>query len=376
MSKAAILLAELVALPSVNPAFMPAGDPRAGEQRVADYIAAAALSARLDVEMQPVFPGRLNVLARLVPPQPATSRILLAPHLDTIGDATMPPEMFLPQVRDGRLHGRGACDTKGSVAAMLTALMEVAMSGRRPQQTEVVFAGLVDEEESQSGSRALARSGIQADLAIVGEPTELKIITAHKGDLWLKVRTHGTAAHGSKPHLGVNAIQAMIPILQWIKEEYAQELQKRKHPLLGAPTINIGSIHGGTQPNIVPDFCEISLDRRTVPAESDEFVLQEISKGIAPFGGELISSKGNSCLPMETDPNLPLVRQFFSLAGQEKPLGVDFFCDASILAASGIASIVFGPGSIAQAHTADEFIELTSLENGTDLLIRFLRSLP
>src|SRR5258707_10791198 len=172
MTKTEILLRELVALPSVNPAFLPPKDPRAGEQRIADFLAATAAQAGLDVEFQSVFPGRSNLLARLSPKGTVRQRILLAPHLDTV-NAT--EDQFTPRKINGRLFGRGACDTKGSVAAMLCALCELAHGNQRPEGTEIVLAGLVDEENGQAGSRALAASGLKADLAIVGEPTRLQV---------------------------------------------------------------------------------------------------------------------------------------------------------------------------------------------------------
>jgi len=149
MSRATKLLRELIALPSVNPAFLPANDLRAGEQRVADFLAATAGRVGLDVEFQEVFPGRSNLLARLPASGQVRQRILLAPHMDTVGGESS--EIFDPREKDGRLHGRGACDTKGSVAAMLTALIELAGSPQRPGHTEIVFAGLVDEENGQCG---------------------------------------------------------------------------------------------------------------------------------------------------------------------------------------------------------------------------------
>ena len=150
-----------------EPGIRAGADPRAGEQRVADFLAAAA-RAGLEVEFQAVSPGRSNVLARLSPRGKARQRILLAPHLDTVNAAD---EQFTPAKRNGRLFGRGACDTKGSAAAMLAALCELARGRQRPEDTEIIFAGLVDEEHGQAGSRALAASGLKADLAIVGEPT-------------------------------------------------------------------------------------------------------------------------------------------------------------------------------------------------------------
>ncbi len=153
------LLRDLIALPSVNPAFLPGNAARTGERRVADFLATAARRAGLDVKFQTVFPGRANLLARLSPRGKARRRILLAPHLDTV-NAT--EDQFTPRTRNGRLYGRGACDTKGSVAAMFTALCEVARSRQRPAETEILFAGLVDEENGQNGSRALAASGLKA----------------------------------------------------------------------------------------------------------------------------------------------------------------------------------------------------------------------
>ncbi len=379
MTDAAKLLRELIALPSVNPAFLPAPDSRGGEQRVADFLAATAARAGLAVEFQTVFPGRANLLARLTPTGPVQQRILLAPHLDTVGTAAMPDTLFQPREKHGRLFGRGACDTKGSVAAMMTALIHLARSGRRPARTEIIFAGLVDEENSQSGSRALAGSGFPADLAIVGEPTQLKVVTAHKGDLWLRLETRGKAAHGARPDLGRNAVHAMARIVDLLETTYARRLRRQRHPLLGHATVNVGSISGGTQPNIVPANCAIAIDRRTLPGETEAGVRRELKALLREhqLAATIADSKKNAaCEPLETNPQLPLVKQFLHSAGQARPVGVDFFCDASVLSAGGIPSVVFGPGDIAQAHTADEWISLAALERGTAMLARFLQSLP
>ena len=376
MSHAAKLLRELIALPSVNPAFLPPGDPRAGEQRVADFLAAITARAGLDVEVQEVFPHRANLLARLAPWAKTRQRILLAPHLDTVGGES--PEIFRPREKHGRLHGRGACDTKGSVAALLTALTELARSERRPGQTEIVFAGLVDEENGQGGSRALVAKGFKADLAIVGEPTRLRIVTAHKGDLWLQLERRGKAAHGARPELGRNAVHAMARIVDLFETDYAAALRKRAHPLLGHPTINVGSIAGGSQPNIVPDRCRISIDRRTIPGETEARVRREIQSLLRKhkLSARLLNVRNAPCPPLETNSKLPLVKQFLASVGQAKPIGADYFCDAAVLASGGIPSVVFGPGDIAQAHTADEWISLRQLEQGTRMLLRFLQSLP
>ncbi|MEW6156730.1 MAG: M20 family metallopeptidase [Verrucomicrobiota bacterium] len=371
------LLQELIAVPSVNPAFLPPKDARGGESRMADFLAAVAAQSGLDVEMRPVFPGRCNVLARLTPSGRIRQRVLLAPHLDTVGELSMPDAHFKPVEKNGRLYGRGACDTKGSIAAMLSALMSLTRQITRPQATEIVFVGLIDEENEQSGSRALVAQGFRADLAIVGEPTRCRVVTAHKGDLWLRLQTRGKSAHGARPELGRNAVHAMARIVDLIETRYADQLRRRRHALLGHPTINVGSIQGGTQPNIVPASCEISLDRRTIPGESEATVAREIRTFLKAHKvqAQLLNQKANVCPPMETDPGLPLVHQFLRTARQSRPIGVHFFCDAAVLAAGGIPSVVFGPGDIAQAHTADEWISLRSLERGTAILTRFLESL-
>ena len=378
MTPAEKLLRELIALPSVNPAFLPANDPRAGEQRVAEFLAATAATGGLDVAFHPVSPGRANLLARLTPPR-AKRRVVLAPHLDTVGHAGMADSLFVPTKKGDRLFGRGACDTKGSVAAMLTALLRVVSSKSRPQETEIIFTALVDEESGQTGSRSLVASGFRADLAIVGEPTLLRVITAHKGDLWLRLRTHGKAAHGSRPELGRNAVHAMARVVDWLETDYARQLAKKKHPLLGPATINVGSIRGGTQPNIVPDLCEISVDRRTIPGENDAKIIRDLRAQLRARGltVEITDNKNAApCRPMETDARLPFVQSLLRTTKQRTPLGAHFFSDAAVFAHGGTPAVLFGPGDIAQAHTADEWISLRSLNRATDLLGKFLCDLP
>jgi acetylornithine deacetylase/succinyl-diaminopimelate desuccinylase-like protein len=261
---------------------------------------------------------------------------------------------------------------------MLTALCELANAKSRPQETEIVFAGLVDEENAQIGSRALVASGFKANLAIVGEPTRLQVVTAHKGSLWLQLETRGRAAHGATPQLGENAVHEMARIVDLLETDYAARLRKYRHPLLGTATVNVGTISGGAQPNIVPDGCAITIDRRTLPGETDAGVRREIAALLRArkLSARISSKKLAPCLPLETSPKLPLVRHFLRSVGQRRPAGVDFFCDAAVLAAGGIPSVVFGPGDIAQAHTADEWISLALLARGKNLLLNFLKSLP
>jgi acetylornithine deacetylase/succinyl-diaminopimelate desuccinylase-like protein len=378
MTRTEKLLSEIIALPSVNPAFA-AQDAvpvrkKFGEKNVAEFLAAAAAKSGLEIEFQEVLPHRPNLVARLLPKK-IRQTILLAPHLDTVnGDNSQ----FIPRRKNGRLHGRGACDTKGSAAAMLIALCELAESKNRPLETEIIFAGLIDEENAQAGSRALVKSKFKANLAIVGEPTNLRIVTAHKGSLWLEMETRGKAAHGALPQFGKNAVHEMARIVDRLQTDYVTQLRKRKHPLLGNPTVNVGVICGGAQPNIVPDYCTITIDRRTLPGETETGVKKEIKKFLRAknLSAQIARKKLAPALPLETNYKLPLVQKFLKCAGQTGPIGVQFFCDAAVLSAGGIPSVVFGPGNIAQAHTADEWISLSELERGKNLLLKFLASLP
>jgi acetylornithine deacetylase len=375
MTKTEQLLRELIEIPSVNPAFLDSGNARAGEQAVTEFLALKAKQTGLDVGYKKALPQRPNLMVRLVPKSKPRQRILLAPHLDTVNGTD---DQFVPRKSKGRLYGRGACDTKGSVAAMISALLELAKESQRPGSTEIVFAGLVDEENAQAGSRALAAGGFKADLAIVGEPTSLKVVTTHKGSLWLRFETRGKSAHGSRPELGRNAVHEMCRVVNLLQTDYAASLQGRAHPFLGQATVSVGVIAGGTQPNIVPDQCSIVVDRRTLPGETEERVRREIQKFLRRDGLHAVcaDNKLAPCHPLETNPGLPLVSQFLSQVGQRAPAGVHYFSDAAILGESGIPSVLFGPGDIAQGHTVDEWVDLAEVESAKESLARFLRSLP
>ncbi|MDB6131446.1 MAG: Peptidase [Verrucomicrobiales bacterium] len=374
MTESEQLLLDLIAIPSVNPAFL--DDPTlTHEQRVADYLFGIARRAKLDVELVEVKPRRPNLIAKLAPSGKVNQRILMAPHFDTVG--LVDPSQLKPRRSAGRIQGRGACDTKGSVASMFSALLTMAKA-KRLKNTELVFVGLIDEENTQLGSRFFVSKKERADLAIVGEPTELKVITAHKGDIWLEFSTQGKAAHGAKPHLGKNAVHEMARIVHLLETLYQDTLAQRSHPLLGSPTINVGAIRGGTQANIVPDKCTMIADRRTIPGENLKSVRKELATLLRNHGlkAEITDQKMANCDPMETDCNNTFVRSFLDAMAQKKGLGADYFCDAAILAGGGIPSVVFGPGSINQAHTVDEWISIRSLNDATASLVRFFSGLP
>jgi len=370
------LLMDLVAIPSINPAFIDPGHAWAGERQIAQFIGGLGEKNGLEVSWQEVLPERSNVILRLLPSGKIKKRLLLAPHLDTV--MVQDEGLLVPRQVGRRLIGRGSCDTKGSVAVMLFSMLQLASAAARPKNTEIIFVGLIDEENGQLGSRALVRNKFKADLAIVGEPTELQLVTAHKGDLWLRFETRGKSAHGARPELGENAVHEMSKVVCALEQDYADLLRKRKNKVLGSPTISVGVIAGGAQANIVPDQCLMLADRRTIPGETETMVKREIltllkSKNIKV---RFHNSKNAPCLPMETGLDHPWVKKMLGILDQKDGHGVDYFCDASVLFHAGIPSVVFGPGNIAQAHTSDEWIEISQLEKGVQILRRFMAELP
>ena len=370
------LLRELIRIPSVNPAFAAGRAEWSGEDRVGGYLSGLARQAGLRVKSQSVGLRRKNIWVALPALERRKRRIILAPHLDTIG--VEEAGQLLPKRRNGRIYGRGACDTKGSVAAMFFSLLELARSAERPRRTEILFVGLADEENAQLGSRDFAAKCPPADLAIIGEPTRLQVVTAHKGDFWFEIETRGKAAHGSRPELGRNAVLEMARMIVALETDYAVALRKRRHPLLGFPTINVGVVQGGRQPNVVPDYCRIQVDRRSLPGESLAQVEAELLRVAeeAKVRAKISDLRQRLTPALETDPDLPLVRDFMRHMGRKRVCGVDYFCDASIIAGAGVPCVVYGPGDIAQAHTEKEWISERSLCLGAERLLRYLRSLP
>jgi acetylornithine deacetylase/succinyl-diaminopimelate desuccinylase-like protein len=370
------LLRELVARPSINPTFLQDRPDLTGEERVAGFLEDMARTEGIEVRRQSVLPGRKNLIACISPSGKAKRRVMLTPHMDVV---PAPEKDFTPRVRNGKMHGRGTCDTKGSVAAFFSAFLELARKGKRPRETEILFVGLVDEEFGQAGSRMLARKGPKGDLAIAGEPTGLQVVTAHKGNLWLQLKTRGKSAHGSTPHHGKNAIDAMTPILQFLFADYPRDLALRTHPLLGSPTVSVGKIRGGSQPNVVPNECVIDLDRRTIPGETEASVKKELTQAFKKRGiplPEFSKSRSVPCPPLETNPDLPFCQSFLRAANRRKPKGVPYFTDASPIATGGTPALVFGPGNIAQAHSADEWVEMEQVDRAYSIVSKFLNSLP
>jgi acetylornithine deacetylase len=378
MSRVVDILQSLIRLPSVNPDGAP-DSPHAGEAQVAHWTADFLRHIGAEVELEEVLPGRPNVIGHFASGGPPKPRVLLAPHTDTVDVESMTIDPFAAEIRDGRVYGRGACDTKGTMAAMLAALEEMGADRLAGLGNAVTFAGLIGEETGQYGSRHLARHhGSEYAFALVGEPTSCGVVHTHKGCSWLTLETTGLACHGSTPERGRSAILEMVPVIIALSAGLRARFQSGEfdHPVLGSPTLNIGTIHGGTRPNIVPARCTIELDIRETPALHRHGVRRVLDEWVeaAKLGGKVTIHGASSCAPLDTSPDNPYVRTLASLGA---PLvGAPWFCDAAWLAEEGgIPSVAAGPGSIAQAHTADEFIEIQDLEEGVRFYRRFLESL-
>ena len=376
MSAVIKLLSDLVAIPSVNPIDTGEIDGLFGEARMVDHLEAFCAAHRLDCARQECLPGRDNLLIHLEGRQPGPG-LLLEAHTDTVAVANMRIEPFRPEIRDGKLYGRGACDCKASLAAMLVAFCQVKDRGIPPYAVTLLCAA--DEEHSFCGVRAALAAGLPARAAMVGEPTSLNVIIAHKGALRLKLIARGTAAHTSEPDCGENAIYAMAETIAAI-QEYAHTLAQRlAHPLLGGPTACISIIHGGSAINIVPDRCEAHLDRRLLPAEDWHQVEAEIADFIAtrvatPIERELIIADPG----MEVAPDAPITLRAVAAAeaalGHATIRGAKYGTDASKLVEAGIPSVVCGPGDIAQAHTDNEWVDLQQVEGSVRLYEQFIAS--
>ena len=271
MSDVAARLAELVAINSVN-ASLPRGP---GEQAMADYVAQAARAFGAEVELHEVEPGRPNILARIDRGRPRT--LMFECHLDTVGLAPM-PDALNPRIEGGRLYGRGSADPKGSLAAMLGVLEHAASDPAFP--VNLWLAGSMDEEITMRGSRALAERRPAVDGVIVGEPTGLQPIVAHKGVLRWRVRTAGVAAHSATPERGRNAIFDMQTVIAALRAGVEPGLAQSAHPRLGSATWSVGTIQGGEAVNVVPDACQIDCDRRLLPGEEPDAILANVDRAL------------------------------------------------------------------------------------------------
>jgi acetylornithine deacetylase len=370
------LLRDLVSLPSVNPMGRPNPGPECFEQRVSAYLERLFQALGVSCERQTAAPGRDNIVARWEPPG-ARRTLLLEAHQDTVPPDNMTIDPFAAKVEGGRLYGRGACDVKGGMTAMLAAFTRLVRE-RPAGANRVVLACTVDEEFTFMGVTRLVQSGIKADLAVVAEPTKLAIVHAHKGAVRWHLSVPGRACHSSSPEQGVNAIYRMARVLGGI-ERYAERLRaSRSDPILGPPTLSVGRIEGGASVNTVPDLCRIEIDRRIIPGDDmaqaaahlEAFLRQE--EGIDfPFVCHPSWMTKEALGPENSGELVGLLAGILDeVRGGHTIMGVPYGTDASTIAAAGIPAVVFGPGDIAQAHTCDEWISLDEVEQASEILFR------
>jgi acetylornithine deacetylase/succinyl-diaminopimelate desuccinylase-like protein len=396
------LLFDLVSINSANPDY---AKDAPGEKEIGRFICDFFADYKIDCVKQDAIDGRFNVIAKVEGKKSAPT-IVLCSHLDTIYLDGM---NFKPSSDDINVYGPGSCDTKASIAMMMSALVNYSKkpSGR---DLNIYFAGVVSEESKHLGIRKLIEefdSYIgKADFFIIGEPTNLDIGIAHKGSLKFTIKTKGKNAHGSTPHLGLNAINMMGELIVAINNEIVPEYDRMSDELLGKPTINIGTISGGRAFNIVPDNCFIEIDRRMLPTETVKDVLGRFSglidvlkknKGKNP-GVELNPNLVKACgkahenTGLAFDGTVDEVKDYIpylkidkdnkylmsfdrvckDLYKKSRVVGLPYATDGGFSSEFGIPTIVFGPGDINNCHRLEEFVSREQLRLGTLILSEYI----
>jgi acetylornithine deacetylase/succinyl-diaminopimelate desuccinylase-like protein len=353
----------LVRIPSENPSGSSASH---GEKQIAQFVGEFLSQLGAKVEYQDIAANRPNVYGIFPQPTDASMTVLFAPHLDTVPVRGMTVDPFAATLRCGRIIGRGTSDTKGSVAAMLWAIGSVDLERLN---VAVVFAGLADEEAGQLGAQACAKQQM-ADFVIVGEPTGLDVVYTHKGTAWLKLTTRGKSAHASAPDTGVNAIERLFEAYGALKAKFPELCPVSLNPALGHPTISLGVIEGGTKINVVPDLCSAEIDVRTVPGQENmvEAIADFLRTAQIPAAVEPLKVSR----PLHVEPTLPEIARLNGIGA--RIIGASWFCDAAVFAQYGTPAVAVGPGSISQAHTADEYILVEDLKRGAEFFRKYLLS--
>jgi len=362
------LLRDMIAIPSVNPMATNSGAPV--ERAMGNFIETILTRAGIDCERQRVAEGRDNVIG-IVPANSSgpAAGVMLNSHMDTVPIDNMLISPFDPIIKDDCIYGRGSCDAKASLAAMLTAVIKYAQQSDRP--ATVVFAAMADEEFSFSGSWKLIEKQWPVSACVVGEPTRLRRVIAHKGLVRWRINVKGLSAHGATPELGRNAVYDAARVVLAL-QEFARNLGAYEpHHLLGHTTLNVGRITGGQSVNIVPDRCVLEAEMRLLPNADGKHWLKECLEFVrARVGPEVQLTFAEPYLldpAMETPAAALIVtslgdarqREFADPGALE---GANYGTDGSKLARAGIQTVICGPGDIAQAHTDSEFVEIEQVE--------------
>jgi acetylornithine deacetylase len=370
------VLQGLVRINSINPTLDPRGP---GEAEIGAYVADRLARLGLEVFRHEPEPGRISVVGRLAGRGGGRSLMLNA-HYDTVGVDGM-AEPFSAAIRDGRLFGRGAYDMKGSLAACFGAVEALTRAGERPAG-DVLIAAVADEEHSSLGTADLV-GRYRVDGAIVTEPTSLKICLAHKGFVWLDVVTHGRAAHGSRPDLGIDANVRMGRVLAGLEQLSTRLAAGRKHALLGAPSLHAALLRGGTGLSTYAAECRLDIERRTIPGESPEQVRSEIEEILERLRAADTTFRADCTLqlarpPFEAHEGSPLVAALAGAALTEMGRQPEFvgetpWMDSALLAEAGVDTVVMGPHGVG-AHAAEEWVDLDSVHSLARILLATIRS--
>ncbi|MDR7545562.1 MAG: ArgE/DapE family deacylase [Armatimonadota bacterium] len=352
---------------------------------------AAALETLLAAEglsvcRQPVAEGRENLLAVIPGLRDGPPLLVLNGHMDTVPpSASMPRPPFAAEVADGRLWGRGAADMKGGLAAMAMAAIALRRAGPRPPRP-VMLAAVAAEESGNLGTDVLARdlvaAGRLASFAVVGEPTGLEIITAHKGVDRYRITVFGRAAHASTPERGLNAITQAARLIVALDAELAAEAGRFSHPVLGRPSFNIGTIQGGVSRNTVPDRCTFQIEKRYLPGDTPAQIRAHLERVVARVLGEGQAEVAHEVgfdhivhPPLDIAVDHPLVRALAAAVAEVRGhppacTGWPAFTDGAILQSHGIPAVVCGPGALGAAHADDESVPLDELYAAARIYIR------
>jgi acetylornithine deacetylase/succinyl-diaminopimelate desuccinylase-like protein len=357
------LLADLVRIDSINPDLI---EGAAGEGEIARFVAAWLEDAGLAVEVDEVAPGRFNTVG-IARGSGGGKSLLLNAHLDTVGVAGM-ERPFEPRVENGRLHGRGSYDMKAGLAAIMLAGAEAAKAGL---SGDVIVTAVCDEEVASIGTARVAER-YRADAAVVSEPTEMRLVLAHKGFVGFEIETKGRAAHGSRPDLGIDAIAHMGPVLVGIEELDRRLRADPTHPLLASGSLHASVIEGGQEYSSYPERCLLKGERRTIPGETAAHVEGELRELLGDIDGEVRVVVARE--PFETPGDAPIAELVARHAGGPEVVGAPFWADSALLSSAGIPTVVFGPAGEG-AHAVEEWVDLVSVERCVEIYTAVAREL-
>jgi acetylornithine deacetylase len=368
---AVALARALIQIDSRNPTLAP-GSP--GEGACARALATVLEDWGFSVEIDEFAPGRSNVVARLGPSD--APALMLNGHLDVVGVEGMAHDPFAAEVRDNRIYGRGSADMKGGVAAMCAAAV---LGNTSKANRQILITAVADEEYESLGMRALLTSGVRADAAIITEPTKLAICPAHRGFVWFEVSFTGRAAHGSRYDIGIDAIMHAGLFLTELEELEKRRDAGPRHRLLGRGSLHASTIQGGVGLTTYPEKCDLRVERRTLPGESPDMAMREINDAVARVRSKRPELDARvtfikAQLPSDVPGDAPIVvRLQTALEAEGIPArieGLSAWTDAALLNEAGIPAICFGPGDIALAHAAEEFVSVDEIERATRVLTR------